>query len=1715
MYNKIILTTVFYLCLGFQAIQGQIIADALPGCLNVIDQLGVECNGASTTEFGITGNQFIVNNIDGTSCSCPGGLGNTNAYFIFEVVNISGYSNIGISFDYSADNVTYEDLASGPVYDCDPDMAVNQSHDQIIFEYSIDGGAWILGDYVHGTTGFDFTGTWVESGINGNTLQIRVIVSAKATPEKFYFTNLDITGTPNPPNAGPDLSGCPGSPITLQGTGTGTWSGGLGTFGDITNPTTTYTPDPSESGVITLTYSGDPPTPGCLTGPSDEMEITLSNPEGTLQGTGILCPGECATVTVAFMNGTPPYILDLEFSSSALPFSFPFSVPGFEVNDVINICYEEGGILPSFDLATNTLTLPGIVGGFSGQLDLVALSDQTCSGIPQNGPNINFTFLIKPDAFPASLEGCDDGTGNAEFDLTSIESTILGGQGGMVEFYSDPALTNLINSPYYSTDGTIYAVVVGTNGCVSDPVEIDLTVLGNGDAGFITFECESGNNSCVICDEDGMLGEEINLTINFDDPGVDYYIEMVYFVNGIQMMYDGTIPGSGGVISFTIDANSSFQIIAVTPSDDCRDVTDMPPAIDITYLLRPDIDPIEPFEVCEPVVLPPITGTNLTGSEYYSTSEDGTGIIFLPGDVVGFDTPLFAFSGVYPECYDAEGFFITIGEETILTAPENDTTCGFYILPPIPGQGMGSTVQYFTELDGMGIGYLPGDTIFVTDSLFIYDPDGECPSNQPYFHINLAGDILYDSLGIFFGCSEVILPQVTGEGITDSVRYFTLPDGNGNEFFIGDTVSFSDTLYIYDPSTLCTQDTAFIVVNIGGGTLYEEIQDTTECGFHILPQIEGDNVGMNAMYFSAPNGGGTGYNPGDTIFFSSDVFVFDTTSACNINQPQFFVTIQQEPIFDIATALVDCEPITLPSITGQNLTGNENYYSLPTGGGEIIPIGTVFSSDTIIYLYSGPGSCPVDQEISISVNDLQSGIANNYSICSGQGFINLWDGVLPPFTQGGEWSEQGSSLFDLTDPNNVAIPSDLPSGTYRFAYTLIVPGCPIAQTVHRVNVVETPNVGNDTTLTFCGNPGNIDLLDYSTPNGAITTYEYSQGNVTFNGSVADISGLTSGTHIFYVTSLNNDQNTLLQCIDTANIIVLLTDNPSAGDDNMVTTCLGSSIDLVDYIENFDNMGIFEIPSMPGALNGSIVNTSLLPLGTTLAYHILPEMGGCAADSALILLNLTDRPDAGIDVNVSECNTGNFDLLNYISVGDMSGEFISADNNYVINGSIITVDAAGSTQVYYVLGDGISCEKDSSIISIDFYDPQPQNFEDATCNNTYIFEGVTFTPTNNTQAVTLTSISGCDSIINVEITFNSPAMSTIEESICPGDSIIINGEVYNANKLTGQEILIGMAANGCDSIVDINLSLNQGFILNIDTTTCDPDISFTIGNDIYDINNPSGSTTLQTLDGCDSIINVSLNIEPFVYDFEVVQPECEGDNGTVTITNFTGTEAVSISDGNQLIEYYVADLPITLSFPMGDYQLDINTLDGVCGNSESISIDEAIIPEGNIIATPLGDSTWQLSLDINANVTTYFWTAIPGSLDCWDCPNPILTGAAEVTLIYDYGLTCTDNASIILETQVDNSFHLPNVFSPNGDQINDNFTIAVKDNNSLLIETFAVFDRWGNVVTSISNYSPSNGDVLWDGKMNGKRVNSGVYVYVIKTINGGESSTKYGQISVIR
>jgi gliding motility-associated-like protein len=88
------------------------------------------------------------------------------------------------------------------------------------------------------------------------------------------------------------------------------------------------------------------------------------------------------------------------------------------------------------------------------------------------------------------------------------------------------------------------------------------------------------------------------------------------------------------------------------------------------------------------------------------------------------------------------------------------------------------------------------------------------------------------------------------------------------------------------------------------------------------------------------------------------------------------------------------------------------------------------------------------------------------------------------------------------------------------------------------------------------------------------------------------------------------------------------------------------------------------------------------------------------------------------------------------------------------------------------------------------------------------------------------------------------------------------------------------------------------------------------------------------------------------------------------------------------------------------------------------------------------------------------------------------------------------------------FVVPNAFTPNGDRNNDCFGIQRWGNAK--VEEFAVYNRWGQLIFKTNN--PAR---CWDGTLNGKPLDAGGYVYVIKAKTLCGEVTRKGMVMLIR
>ncbi len=169
-----------------------------------------------------------------------------------------------------------------------------------------------------------------------------------------------------------------------------------------------------------------------------------------------------------------------------------------------------------------------------------------------------------------------------------------------------------------------------------------------------------------------------------------------------------------------------------------------------------------------------------------------------------------------------------------------------------------------------------------------------------------------------------------------------------------------------------------------------------------------------------------------------------------------------------------------------------------------------------------------------------------------------------------------------------------------------------------------------------------------------------------------------------------------------------------------------------------------------------------------------------------------------------------------------------------------------------------------------------------------------------------------------------------------------------------------------------------------------------------------------------------------------------------------------------------------------YSLQVTNDCGLTKDSLVVSIDNRS-PSINIDPTiPLCDGdtiTLDASQSFNAD---YLWNngSIMPSIQV---SSP---GLYSVSVVTDCQ-TVQQDIEVVPSADCNDQIGIPNVFSPNGDQVNDVFSISIGTDLKIISLSCSIFDRWGNMVFLSDDINFS-----WDGRFRNQELMPGVYVYVI-------------------
>ena len=146
------------------------------------------------------------------------------------------------------------------------------------------------------------------------------------------------------------------------------------------------------------------------------------------------------------------------------------------------------------------------------------------------------------------------------------------------------------------------------------------------------------------------------------------------------------------------------------------------------------------------------------------------------------------------------------------------------------------------------------------------------------------------------------------------------------------------------------------------------------------------------------------------------------------------------------------------------------------------------------------------------------------------------------------------------------------------------------------------------------------------------------------------------------------------------------------------------------------------------------------------------------------------------------------------------------------------------------------------------------------------------------------------------------------------------------------------------------------------------------------------------------------------------------------------------------------------------------------------------------------------------------TALPGSVTWEDGTSGGLRtidmpGIYQASITNECGLFTED--FFVTAQDCGCQVEAPNVFSPNGDQINDTWKPFLDCPSLERVELLQIFDRWGQLI-----FASSDPDQLpWDGRFHQSLVPPGIYLWLVtyRTNKAGIKSTEYasGDLTVIR
>lgn len=563
------------------------------------------------------------------------------------------------------------------------------------------------------------------------------------------------------------------------------------------------------------------------------------------------------------------------------------------------------------------------------------------------------------------------------------------------------------------------------------------------------------------------------------------------------------------------------------------------------------------------------------------------------------------------------------------------------------------------------------------------------------------------------------------------------------------------------------------------------------------------------------------------------------------------------------------------------------------------------------------------------------------------------------------------------------------------------------------------------------------------------------------------------------------------------------------------------------------------------------------------YDTLATIHSC---DSIVTLNLTIgtvQANAGPDVSICSDEVGN---LGVSPVAGYNYAWTPATNLSAANVSNPTISAVNTSgapiiQTYTLTTSSSSnpnsCQATDQV-QVTIYPKFVNNITDTLCNGgPYNFNGQSITQ-SGVYVDSLSSINGCDSIINLNIVISSnPIFSLSDTVICIGNPLTLSpqgvGGTYSYTwtpqlsiptssgamtwtpTVSNEFFLLASNNYGCAHLDSMELTVNPLPIIGLVASSqalC-PDETLTLtasgaanyvwsGPGVSPITTniqsifPTGSGVFNvigyTLEGCVDSIQTNFTLYPKPQmSITADQEICDGQIASITVSGATTYDwNPATLNGTQV---YVSPNVTTGYEVIGFNQF--NCTDTVLSVVTVHPNPVALIGAEPFLLTSDSPNVTFSNLSTGQFISTWDFgdgTIMEQSNATFDYQYPYEEGDYIVQLFVESQYGCLDSTTQLIQVKGDVLYYVPNSFTPDGDERNNVFSPVFTSGFIPGSYQFDVYNRWGEMV-----FSSQNPAIGWDGYVNFVKCPEGMYTYSIKFVASSTSQlqTISGHVNLLK